>query len=340
MVKIAILDSDVKTFERLTLKREILEYYSVKDTLKSHIKFIDVNKIKDVFDSMNKYVIKEKNDIVNIADIYYTSEYNIQAMFLQSNEGYNSNKINLLGSQLNNGNSCESNMLLIKRNITNDNFDYVDITIDDIIQMVIDTFLHKGVILRHDGRIDQYEYIYDPLEWTIQKETHENIRYHEFKLLNFVMTFYVNKNEKQESEKFNKNATVIYGKNIYGDVILSLRDTESISSNHNLTTETIEKILKIFYVRKPLNENQYRLNPTNENNEITDEHDVRYFPSITKYPNFYMVIENEYFRLKKYENININETLFSDVLNNIDVVIELEDAEFKENDKQIERVNN
>jgi hypothetical protein len=321
----------VKTFERISLKREILEYYPVKDALKSHIKFVDVNKIKDIFDSMNKNVIKENNDIVNIADIYYTSEYIIQALFLQSNDDHTSKEINLLGSQLNNGNLCESNMLLIKRNITNDKFDYIDITLDDIIQMVIDTFLHKGVILRHNGHIDQYEYIYDPLEWTIQKETHENIRYHEFKLLNFIMTFYVNKNEKQESVKFNKNASVIYGKKIYGDVILSLRDTENISSNHNLTKDTIDKILKIFYIRKPLNANEYKLKPTNENKEISEEHDVRYFPSITKYPNFYMVIENEFSRLKNNENKNINENSFSDVLNNIDSLIELEDDEFKQN---------
>lgn len=337
MVKIAILDSTVRNFERLNLKKEILEYYTVKDVLKPHIKFVDVKVVKDVFEHMNKYVLTNSNDILNIADIYYTSEYIIQAIFLQSNkENESSNGINLLGSQLNNGYLCEGNMLLIKRNISNTKFDYCDILLDDVIQMTIDTFLHKGVILRYDGRIDQYEYIYDPLEWTNHKETQENIRYHEFKLLNFILTFYVNKNEKQESSKFNKNASIIYGKKIYGDVILSLRDTENISSNHNLTKDMIEKILKMFYVRKPLNNNDYKLKQQPENIELSENTELHHFPAITRYPNFYLVVEREFNNLKESENLNIDENSFTEILNNNDELVELEDDEYKENIKLLE----
>ena len=116
-----------------------LNHYKLKDEIKDYIEFTKINTIYELFDNINNIICPSDKYIVNIEDIFYTSEYVYQAIFKCVSKEINTSYVSLIEDSnklatqiLGERHAVDGNMILIKRSIYNNNFDYVDINFEDI----------------------------------------------------------------------------------------------------------------------------------------------------------------------------------------------------------------
>ena len=131
-------------------------------------------------------------------------------------------------------------------------------------------------------------------------------------------------------------ASIIFGKKIYGNCVLSLCDNaDSSPKPMNFTEDLFKKIYTICLRNKLLNtevnKKQYSRKITIENRSLTDEEintdtfNHNNFPEITLCPNFLYVIKQEYDNIVKTFNIeSITEQQIIDILNTMNILNDVE----------------
>lgn len=311
---------------------EFLTHYNLKDNIQDYIEFMKMNTIYDLFTIMNILINPCDKHIVNIEDLYYTSDYVFQAIFKtvakDINCTYNSlvEDSNKLATQmLGERHIVDGNMIIIKRSIINKDFNYTDITMDDITDILRNQIIHSAVILE-DNLVTEQNYIYNPLEINFGQLHIDNVRYHEFKFLDFRLFFHVD--TKAPHNKLNKIASGIYGQNIYGNALISLSDnSDSSPLNLNLTSELVNQIYTIVMYHRfnnsEINKKKYGRYMEIKNKDIEDYDSTKHtsfehngFPEITLCPNFFQVIKLEYNDIKdKFLDYEVSfENTLNDVL--------------------------
>ncbi len=314
-----------------------LSHYKLKEDIEEYITFFKPNTIYELFDIINIVVNPTDKHIVNIEDLYYTSDYVYQGIFKcvakDVTESYESiiKESNKLATQmLGERHMVDGNMILIKRSIINKDFEYVDVSLDDITDILRNQFLHKAVIIKLDNTIEEQSYIYNPLEINFGQSHIDNVRYHEFKFIDYRLFFHVD--TKAEQNKINRIASIIYGKKIYGNVLVSLSDnSDSSPLNLDLTNNLIKMIGTIIAYTKSTNTEVDRkrysrkLDIVNKDIEEYDpnihkEFKHNNFPEITLCPNFFQIVKGEYNRIKSEINFDTFDEISiidSSVLNDI-----------------------
>lgn len=323
MVKVAILRPVNMGYERLKLNKGMFDYYKIKEELKDYVSFVDVKNVGELFITLHKALKHTPQDHISINDFYYNDKYLLQSFSLAGASEFDNN-FNMLASQLNNGTFIIGSIVIVKRQMNNKLL-YEDIKIDDIIESIIDTFIHKGVIIKPNDNVVEFDYIFDVLEWTNPKETDKNIRYHEFKFLDHILIFYVNINTERTPENLNKQCSLIYGQKIYGEVLLGLRDThDSVVSNRNMTIDLFKKIVHLFTTVTQFNKSKYT-RTQQKGEELKEDSKLEVFPHVTYFPNFFYIIENEYESTLNDNKREINYDQLEGVLNDVDEVIKIND---------------
>jgi hypothetical protein len=129
-----------------------------------------------------------------------------------------------------------------------------------------------------------------------------------FKFIDYRLFFHVD--TKAEQNKINRIASIIYGKKIYGNVLISLSDnSDSSPLNLDITDSVIKMIGTIIAYTKSTNTEVDRkrysrkLDIVNKdiedyNPEIHKDFTHNNFPEITLCPNFFQIIKGEYDRMK------------------------------------------
>jgi len=310
---------------------EFLTHYNLKENIQEYIQFIKLNTIYDLFTTMNVIINPSDKHMINIEDLYYTSDYVYQAIFKiiakDTNCSYNSlvEDSNKLATQmLGERHIVDGNMIIIKRSIINKDFCYTNMKIDDITDILKNQIIHTAVILKENDIMEQ-NYIYNPLEINFGQSHTDNVRYHEFKFLDFRLFFHVD--TKVSRDKLNKIASGIYGQNIYGNVLISLSDnSDSTPLNLNLTPELVNHIYTIVmyhrHNKSEIDKKKYCRNMEIKNKDIEDYDPLKHttfehggFPEITLCPNFFQVIKLEYNDIKdKFVDYDI---LFENTLNDV-----------------------
>lgn len=307
-----------------------LSHYNLKDNIEEFIKFYKLTTIYDLYTAINMVINPSDKYIVNIEDLYYTSDYVYQAIFKtvvkDSNHTYtnlveDSNKLatQLLGEK----HVVDGNMIVIKRSIFNKDLNYEDIALEDITTILKSQLLHKAVVLKDNDIYEQY-YIYSPLEIHFNSNI-DNVRYHEFRFLDFRLFFHVDINADRNN--LNKKASGIYGQNIYGNVLISLTDnSDSTPTNLDLTIELINNIYCIIMYHRQHNtevdRKKYARNLEIKNKVIEDYDPTKHinfehngFPEITLFPNFFQIVKLEYNDIKnKFIDYDIS---FQNTLNDV-----------------------
>ena len=223
-------------------------------------------------------------------------------------------KINILGSQITKNTNVLDTMIFIKRDITNDKQPYVNFEINDLIEIIKDTFIHNALIVKTNGEIINFPYINDVLESRLEEYTIKNIRYYEYKYLDYIYTFFCDISTEQTPVNLNEKASVIYGKKIYGEVFIILTTTrEDYNSNLNMTEELFNQLYLLHATKSSdLNLQNYAKKPRETTTSLYEYG----FPYITYDPNIFLVINNEYNKIKNKE-IVVRAESFTDILNNI-----------------------
>jgi len=320
---------------------ENLSHYNLKDDIEPYVEFIKVKNMNDFFGLINIFLEPNDNYMINIEDLYYTSDYVYQAIFKLpvGNGTYNDliNNSNKLATQmLHEKHIVNGNMIVIKRSIINKHFDYVDITFDDVTDILRSQFLHDALIVRPNNVISQQQYIHDAFEINFGQSHLDNSRSHEFKFLDYRLFFHIDRNAGKTDDNLNKYASIIFGKKIYGNCLVSLCDNDDSSPKpFNLITDTLNNIYylslrhrceKIEVDRKKYSRKLNMDNRSLDDNLINTDHFVHNgFPEITLCPNFFYIIKQEVLNLdiNKYKTMDETNILniilaFSSVLNDIE----------------------
>jgi hypothetical protein len=322
-----------------------LSHYSLKEKIEDFVDFIEVLNIEDLLNLIS-YVIQPSNKyILNIDDFYYTSDYVYQAIFKlpeTNNKSYSDqlDESNKLAIQLLNEKFfINGNMIILKRSIINNDFDYVNISMDDITDILRQQFLHKAIIIKPNAnfneninQISESTYMYNALEINFDQTHLDNSRFFEFRFLDYRLFFHIDKQAARNDNNLNILASIIYGKKIYGNVLLSLCDNSDDSPRP--LDMTIDLFRQIFYIglyqqksNTLVDRKKYTRNFDIENKDLLDnkqKDNNRFihnnFPEIILCPNFYYVIKNEYRNLNMSDlninDLNIND--FQSVLNDIE----------------------
>lgn len=308
-----------------------LTHYNLKENVEEYVKFMKINTIHDLINIINDIIIPSDKYIVNIEDLYYTSDYVYQAIFKTvskdndiSYNGLMENSNKLATQMLSEKHIVDGNMIIIKRSIINMDLNYVDMTMDDAIDILKNQLIHTAVILKDDLLVEQ-NYIYSPLNINFDQSHIDNVRYHEFKFLNFRLFFHVD--IKASRTRINKIASGIYNQNIYGNVLVSLADNSDPSPlNLNITSELVNQIYTIImyhrFNKSEIDNKKYGRNIEIKNKDIEDYDQLKHtnfdhngFPEITLCPNFFQVIKLEYNDIKdKFIDYNV---CFENTLNDI-----------------------
>jgi hypothetical protein len=309
-----------------------LSHYNLKDNISEYTQFVKLTTIYDLFTSMNVMINPTDYHVVNIEDVFYTYDYVLQAIFKtvakDVNCSYNSliEDSNKLATQmLGERHIVDGNMIIIKRSIINTDFSYEEVTMDDITDILRNQIIHTAVVVDENNTIEQ-NYIYNPLEINFGQSHIDNVRYHECRFLDYRLFFHVD--TKAERTKLNKIASVIYGQNIYGNVIISLSDnSDSSPLNLNITSELINQIYKISLYNRinktEIDRKKYARNMEIKNKDFEDYDPSKHttfehnnFPEITMCPNFFQLIKLEYNDIKD-KIIQSEDMSFENTLNDI-----------------------
>ena len=311
---------------------DFLSHYNLKDNIEDYVQLVKLNTIYDLYTSINVMVNPTDQHVVNIEDMHYTSDYVFQSIFKNVAKdtqcSYNSliEDSNKLATQmLGEKHIVDGNMIIIKRSIINKDFEYEDVTFEDITDIIRNQIMHKAVIIKTSGEIDEQYYVYNPLDINFGQSNMDNVRYHEFKFLDFRLFFHVD--TKSNETQINKIASGIYGQTIYGNVLISLSDnSDSSPLNLDMTDELIRRIYTVtMYHRQnnsEIDRKKYSRPLEISNREIEDYDPAKHtsfqhngFPEVTLCPNFFQIIKLEYNEIKnKFTDYDIK---FDSVLNYI-----------------------
>lgn len=295
-----------------------LSHYKLKDNIEDYIDFIEILNTEDLFNLINFVIMPNQEYIINIDDFYYDADYVYQAIFklpADNQKSYNTqlDESNKLAIQLLNEKFfVNGNMIIIKRSLLNQTFDYVDMKIDDVTEILRTQFLHKAVIVKPTNEMSESNYIYNALEINFDQSHLDNSRFFEFRYLDYRLFFHIDKNADKNESNVNHFGSVIYGKKIYGNILISFCDNSDSSPQPLDLNENL--LMKIYYLtlyNKKLNteidrkkyardlniQNKKIENNINTNNKFIHNN----FPEVILCPNFYYIIENE------YKNINLDE---------------------------------
>lgn len=302
MVKICVIKRTEFGYPEEMWKLKNFEYSSVREDIKEFLQFVEIKNLEDLGHLIGETCRPDQSrgDSLDITDFYYTDTYVLQAI-ANTTDAKHESIYSYLGSQLLDMN-VNNDMIVIKRNIRgdiNEPFPYEDIQIEDIIIAVQSLFVHIGLYVRTDGSIDSFKYVRDPLETISMDELQNTIRYHEFKLYEHILTFYVN--IKSKDKEINPMASIIYGKEIRGDLMITLRNNgDTTAINMDLTQEIFTKIYDI-YLNNPSYDYDgelYMRKFTNDPN-VTSDTSLEIFPTVSLCPNFFWIVNREHNRIGK-----------------------------------------
>jgi len=278
-------------------------FTKLSDELKDSIKFEKIETIQDLFMLLQLSGLTP-DKLIGISDVEY-NEFNVyQTIYAQTDKTTESD-FNKLATQIARDVNVCGKMIFIKRNLTDESYD--NFTFSDFITIVRNVFVRDAIQIDVNGECRQIEFINDVLESQIHKDTYENIRYYEHKLLDYTLTFYISKAEKQEETNLNIYASTLYGKQIFGKVVLTLTDHQDEHPRCvNLTEKILKEIYHLYRNQIEIDRSKYtkKMNFDDLNiNEVNKKiNTINGFPNITYNPNFFSIVSSEYLR---YKNMNL-----------------------------------
>ena len=299
MVKIAIFKSEDDEIFEDDWKYDAFEYSKLYELLSPCFFSVDVDNMSTLMTVIHDVLKIQEGEMIEIKDFYYDDIMTLQVFFKHGKRSYDKTaKYKGLLSQLIHEETI-SDIVVIKRHVgLTKTPDYIDVTLNDVIMSFESLFIHKGVVLRPDFTQDEFKYIRYPIEWMDVEEMKSSIRSHEHIFLNFVLCFYIDITAKKTDENINTIASNIYGKKIYGQVWVSLRDNEDSSQKHvNLDRDLFKKIIDLSHLKKELNKDKYIL-PSVEN-LLSEDSPLNTFPNILHCPNFYYIVNEEHNIVKR-----------------------------------------
>lgn len=281
--KIAIIDTNDVRFEEMNRTYSNLKKEKISDTVDD---FVTIKDVKDNDEFMNTIIEEITPDNNNYAlhtcNVQYINNELYQMCHIllteQSYEKIKEDSIsyNGIASYLSDTKlKVYGKAVLFKIDSDGKNNQLNSIKLDEIINIFISKFIHKGVILdvNNNKSLDEFTFIFNPIDWINEKEAN-NYRFHEIIFLDKVLMLFVNINEKTDT---NEIATKFFGKPLHGKVIVAMREhyvdiNDTDRTYCDLDKSTFTKMIKLINSNKDTKDFKLDANTLNDTGNLTNFH--------------------------------------------------------------------
>jgi hypothetical protein len=278
------IDKNVIKFKIEKLEDDIEDYIEIKN-VPNDDKII--NYIMDIIDN--------KNNNTYETFIIYEDEINRYEMCcIIDDDASNKNKNNL--STILNSYKYDiiNNSIILKTKINTEKPFLESISFKEIKNIIYNKLIFKSCSISVEGKIEEVNFICNPIEKK-DSEQMKNIKYNEIRLYDKILMIFVEL--KPIANKINIPASLIYGQQICGDIVLAMRNENSDNKIINLIEYQnidVNMLNKILVVMRTYNFDMSIKEPIIVNNS-----------------NFNIVLENEYRKYECIDNIETISKLFS-----------------------------
>lgn len=294
---IAIIKPNHIKYTDLDMNYTRLTKEKLLDDIENSVEFITVSDKEELFTIFSKYLNFKDNEWGDTIKWYDDHQYIYEICF---NDDYykKKNNINNIAQYLtNNFLRITDNVLLLKTKVELDgSYSNCNVTLNDIIDIYYKKFIHKEILIKYNGEINEVNYMINPIDH-IKPDCISNFRYNEIQLHDKIMMVFFEL--KPSNDLPNEKASIIHGKKTNGNVIIALRNKEEDMTQieHvyvDFTKDLFEKLLSVLSVKK---------------NELVDTHDESFYQLLNnKYNNYKNKFGNSYL-LEIYNNMKNDESI-------------------------------
>lgn len=164
--------------------------------------------------------------------------------------------------------------------INNDNNKLQTITLNEITEIFISKFIHKGIVVNTDDDITECKFIFNPVDWISPNEI-SKYKYYETEILGKVFMIFFDTTSIISNNIANK---IYSGQTIKGRTIIGMRDQYSDMNDLEVRYEDLDKNTFQQLVKFCNDINQSRL--------LKNDEDIRIIDGKRIYNNFYKVLNN------------------------------------------------
>lgn len=287
-MKIAIINTNDLKYSETDMLHSNFSLQMIKDVLSEYIVLKEVsnedemmeNIIVEIVGNDNTYLIHTAttknvdNDLYLICHIFPSKEI-YEELKLKSE------KFNGIASYLSDvGLRIYRKAVIFKLDTSISPNKLKSITMDEITDIFISKFIHKGVILNINGSINEFKFIFNPIDWITPTEI-SKYKYYEIEILGKIFMLFID----ITSTVINETASKIYMQSIKGRVIIGMRSQHTDMNDTDVRYEDIDIDTFKMVIQLCNDPNQARNFINNE--DIDSEMSER-----RSYNNFHKILKN------------------------------------------------
>lgn len=253
-MKIAIIDVNDVTINESDMIHDNFTFDKIEDTVTEFVVLKEANNENE----MMQIIVDQVLELVNGSNDYpihtatvknYKNDLYLLCHINPSKEIYEEfkkNKIpyNGIASYLTDlGLKIYSKAVLFKLDLTTNKL--LTITMDEICQLFISKFVHKGIIIDKNGSLNEFKYIFNPVDWIHQNEI-SKYKFHETEILDKVLMMFFDTTDTEP----NQLASLICQNSLTGHVIIGFRSLYGYENAQevvydDLDIDTFKQIIKL-----------------------------------------------------------------------------------------------
>ena len=228
-------------------------------------------------------MVEKKNKTVN-DKINGVGQILVKGLIEMDNPEYNKNIV--IGT-----------IIIMKISINNGKYENAKITNKDISEILYRKCVKRCIIidpgLKQENHITEVNYVIEPIEF-LQLNEKMNMKYFEFNALDYIVKLFIEIEPTQNI--INNDLCLVFNKYIVkGRGLLCLQNSEGVFVD--VSKETYDKLMIVLKYKKKKTIDQEALDKTKKNDILQ---------------HFYIVLNNEYMKLKNYNNDNNNDNYNSE----------------------------
>jgi len=304
-ITVAIIAPNKLTYSNVEMTHSRFEKFRIEDDIEDFVEFVELDNMEEVLGQIINTLNLSPETVAHTTVCKEDSKYIYQMCHI-IDEAKNKQQNNIAIRLANSKYRIVDSVVLLKDEIMADGTTMpCNITINDVIELYQECLIKSCIRINVDDTIDDVKYIFNPIDW-MNKELVPNIRFHEIQFADKVMMFFIELNPIKNV--LNNQASILYGREIYGDVVIAMRHKpEDIRHTayeyYNIDSNIVRKLVAIFSVPKD------KLK-TEEPKKISTKQVVNNFCMITdrKY-NLYKTLYKEPYSLEVLETFKTSKSL-------------------------------
>lgn len=197
----------------LNLSRFTLD--KIEEDIEDYIEFVKVTH-DDMLVTVGKILNMQPGYVGDTTTCASDDKYIYQICHLTDNANTEKKQNNIAIKLIHSSHCVVGDAVLFKTSLSNGKSEFCDITMDDICKLYQDIFIKTCVKIKVDGTVSEIKYVVYPIEWMNDLS---NVRYYHSVYLDKLLMFYIEVNPTKNV--LNEKASLLYGKAIFGDVIIA-----------------------------------------------------------------------------------------------------------------------